>query len=646
MATKTVHRKSKESGMRQKARSTGMAVVVKPAAPRDGFVTYSPVDEFRPETKVRNYYQSKSVEPEVEEFRKGFDLNKIARDLGHTPGAMVGQLLDAVTSKAAGESKGPNRESNGAKSETKKAKRETTAFQLGEQAIDIPTGRIRPFAFQVRTYFDQAALEQLGAGIKKHGQLQEALVRPPVDGVYELIAGERRLRACKLAGVITLRARVLDVTDEEAIQIHGDENFDQESLNPIEKARQLRNLKDRCGYTQEALANKFKQAAEGGKKGTKKASGPRSQGAVSNLLRLLELPEVLQAKVASGALPISHATVLVPYGRVKSAADAFAKAMEKPGFELQPLEYFDDQLEDVFFADADFVGKSDKEEWALLEKHRDELDVVEELHGVLVFNQKRWSELTGALRKQKAAKADKRDASEAKKAKAEEVKLSPAEVKRRASANAKKHRNRVERWYTAWLQRQIAERLGLYGNQYHVIGPVEIKLLLLFCTVDHRQRPQKDIREALKSLSLTAKRHDQWMHEGWSLLSPVDLPNAASAAAIATLKLWVAKDTEANYAHLRPADVRAISREMAVDVGKHWTLDESFLQLFSKQQLRGLANEWGYFGGKNAKPAEHVPALLEFEALKRSEAIRDLLDWAKDRRLPTPAILLAVSKAK
>jgi ParB/RepB/Spo0J family partition protein len=577
-------------------------------------------------------------DPEVEDFREGFDLNRIAKDLGHTPNAMAGQVLDSAKSRHDAETNGGAHKAEAA---PKKTPLNDTLMQLPEA---IPVGKIRPFEFQVRKHFDQAALEQLAARIKKLGQLQEAIVRPasPPKGKdrvqgepwYELIAGERRWRACKLAGVHTLRARIVSVTDEEAIEIHGAENLDDESLNPIEEATWLKLMIDKCGATQESIARKFKQQAEASAKNGKKAKakGPQSQGAVSNLLRLLELPDELQVKIAEGKLPTSHAVMLVPHARRPEFVREFLKVLKNDEGAL-PLSDFDRQIghayEKAFVSPEYYKNGIHQEPLAL--KHAEELGVVEYTtrhggSGTAITNSARWQEIVAAAEKKAREIADRQDRRNEQRRKAAAAKLSPAALKERAKENAAKHRKRVERWYIAWLQRQIAERLDFSQG-----APVTIKLLLLFCTADTRQRSSDDIRQAMKTLGLKPASGF-----GWSLFAPIaNDGNWPAKLAIETLKKWVVRDAEQHYSNLRPADVRAISREMSIDVGKQWTLDESFLQLFSKDQLADLALEW-----------RMVKSGTSFGDRKRSEAITQILDQAKDRRLPTPAILLELAKAK
>lgn len=330
------------------------------------------------------------VDPEVEEFREGFDADRIVESLGHTPNAMVGAIVDGARSA---------REANG-NGRTKK-RPHPGALPVGEgdkangspagATIEVKLALLKPFEFQVRRTFDPAYIAELGASLKKVGQLQDAIVRKAGAG-FELLIGECRMRAAKHAGLHTLRCRVVDVTDEEAIEIHLAENLKRRNLNPIEEAHGLKLLIDKCGYTQEALARRFKEEAAKAPKGEK--TGPQSQGAVSSVLGLLELPPELQDLVASGKLPTSHAIALRPHARRPAFAKAFAKEAKRKQFQIAPLRRFDDQIVETYWGIAERACGWDSEGMKILKAHREELDVEPGPHGdFFVFNRPLWKKL-------------------------------------------------------------------------------------------------------------------------------------------------------------------------------------------------------------------------------------------------------------
>jgi len=169
----------------------------------------------------------------------------------------------------------------------------------------LPLALIRPNPDQPRRRFDEAALAELAASIKKQGLLQPLLVRPRGEG-YELVAGERRYRAAQMAGLAEVPAVVREVDDATAAALALIENIQRRDLNPIEEARGLARLIDEHGLTHQ-------EAAE--------AVG-RSRAAVTNLLRLLELEPEVRAMVERGELEMGHARALLalPPARQREAA--------------------------------------------------------------------------------------------------------------------------------------------------------------------------------------------------------------------------------------------------------------------------------------------------------------------------------------
>jgi len=157
----------------------------------------------------------------------------------------------------------------------------------------LPVEKIRTGKFQPRGKFSEESLAQLGESIREHGMVQPVVVRRAGDG-YELVAGERRLRAARLAGLTEVPAVVREVSDEQAMEIALVENLQREDLNPMEQARGLRSLIDRFGLTQEACAARLGMS--------------RSQ--VANILRLLALPGRVQELLEEGLLSAGHAKVL------------------------------------------------------------------------------------------------------------------------------------------------------------------------------------------------------------------------------------------------------------------------------------------------------------------------------------------------
>jgi len=154
---------------------------------------------------------------------------------------------------------------------------------------------IEPNPGQPRRRFDEEALAALAESIRTHGVLQPIAVRKNADGIYTIIAGERRWRAARLAGLSEIPALVLEADDRRAAQLALVENLQREDLNPIEEAQGLQTLMEQYGMTQEAAA-----AAVG-----------RSRPAVANALRLLALPDAVRQMVIEGTLSGGHARTLL-----------------------------------------------------------------------------------------------------------------------------------------------------------------------------------------------------------------------------------------------------------------------------------------------------------------------------------------------
>lgn len=169
-----------------------------------------------------------------------------------------------------------------------------------DEQRSLPIERLRPGKYQPRTHMDQASLAELAASIREQGIMQPILVRvvEPTPGAerYEIVAGERRWRAAQLAELAEVPVLVRDIADEQALAMALIENIQRENLNPLEEALGLQRLIDEFGLTHQ-------QAAD--------AVG-RSRPAASNLLRLLQLPVVVQEFVMSGKLDMGHARALLP----------------------------------------------------------------------------------------------------------------------------------------------------------------------------------------------------------------------------------------------------------------------------------------------------------------------------------------------
>jgi ParB family chromosome partitioning protein len=165
----------------------------------------------------------------------------------------------------------------------------------GQRVYQLPIEQIVPNSKQPRLLFDHDGLEELVASIKEHGVLQPLIVRKRDEDDYELIAGERRLRASKLAGFDTVPAIVRVADEQEKLEFAIIENVQRRDLNPIEEARAYAQLKDEFGLTQEEVS--------------KKVGKSRSQ--VANIIRLLDLEQEIQDALSFGKISQSNARTLL-----------------------------------------------------------------------------------------------------------------------------------------------------------------------------------------------------------------------------------------------------------------------------------------------------------------------------------------------
>ncbi|MGN0635725.1 MAG: ParB/RepB/Spo0J family partition protein [Acutalibacteraceae bacterium] len=180
-------------------------------------------------------------------------------------------------------------------------------------AVRLKIMDIEPNREQPRKDFDDEALGELADSIAKYGVLQPLLVRPLNGGGYQLIAGERRWRASRLAGLTEVPVVVREMTDEEAAALALIENLQREDLNPLEEAFGFRKLMDDFGLTQEEAAEKV----------------GKSRPAVANALRLLKLPEAILELVRGGELSAGHARALLSFPAEEQMLETARLIIEK-----------------------------------------------------------------------------------------------------------------------------------------------------------------------------------------------------------------------------------------------------------------------------------------------------------------------------
>lgn len=179
--------------------------------------------------------------------------------------------------------------------------------EMAEEVVYLPLDELHPNPYQPRRYFDETALNELAESIKHNGVFQPIIVRASAIKGYDIIAGERRVRASRLAGMTDIPAIVRTLTEEEMMQIAVIENLQREDLTPLEEAESYRTLMDELHLTQQELATRL----------------GKSRPYIANYLRLLSLPEEIKTWVRDEKLSVGHARALLS---LKSDQDKIAMA--------------------------------------------------------------------------------------------------------------------------------------------------------------------------------------------------------------------------------------------------------------------------------------------------------------------------------
>ena len=197
------------------------------------------------------------------------------------------------------------------------------ALKPGERGtVQIKTGEISPGRFQPREVFDPGKLKELVLSVKEKGVLQPIIVRPKGNG-YELIAGERRLRAAKELGFSQVPAIIRDVKDDEALEISLIENIQRQDLNPIEEAQAYQRLIDEFSLTQEGVSQKV----------------GKDRATIANTVRLLRLPEKIKEEIYLGRISMGHAKAILML-ESKEAQLELCNRIAKRGLSVREAEYF------------------------------------------------------------------------------------------------------------------------------------------------------------------------------------------------------------------------------------------------------------------------------------------------------------------
>lgn len=191
----------------------------------------------------------------------------------------------------------------------------------GARLSEVPISAIRPNMYQPRTSFDDEGIESLAASIRELGVLQPILLRPAEDGQYELIAGERRWRAARRAGLSTVPAVIRSAADQDSLEQALVENLHRSDLNPLEEASAYQQLIDDFAFTHDQVATRV----------------GKSRAAISNTLRLFQLSPSIQRMVLDGQVDAGHARALLGTSD-RAFQETLARRVAKEGLSVRAVE--------------------------------------------------------------------------------------------------------------------------------------------------------------------------------------------------------------------------------------------------------------------------------------------------------------------
>lgn len=503
---------------------------------------------------------------------------------------------------------------------------------------EIPLDQIAASPLNPRQVFDESSLRDLAASIKTVGLLQPIVVyRSPgktpgtrQDSAFEIIAGERRYRAAQIAAQPTVLCRVLDCTEQQAIELRVVENLKREDLNPIDEARGFSQMLDRCGYSQRSLAERLGV----------------SQGHIGNRLGLLRLPEVWRQRVITGEITATMARELIPFAGDAAILQEIDEAWREDPETVKGE--WDDQVHTASWRHSrplagdvrrpgpgfvyDRVGLSKKDLTRedldvreLSRRHWDGKTRVEKR----AFNVALWEELhaAGVARRQKA-EAKKLEQLEQLDEKAssngKSGQVSREEAKKREKQQREQWTKKLSRYKIGWLQRAIVERLSV-GTDDPQRQRLLTRILLHFATVDQHSNRDRELKGLIADHGGQSRSMPQqtWRTGTWDTLATVPLEQMEGLA-WDLVRAWIQGPVEGYHSDFSPHEIESLAEELGIDFGKEWEVERSFLELHSKVQLFSLASGWK-IDLHDDKRSEMIDALLERVAGRRGLAPKELV---------------------
>lgn len=497
----------------------------------------------------------------------------------------------------------------------------TECQQVPVTTMDLPTAAIAASPFQPRREFAVPEIEQLAGSIATDGLIHPIAVRPTADG-YELVDGERRLRACRHLGLPTIRAEVGEFSDAQVMRIVVASAMQRRDLNPIE----------------EAIA--FKRAIEAGV-----AAGPTelarqlgvSQGHVSNRLRMLELPEDWQARVISGEIPPTHARHLIKYRDCPRILEEVARAIKgDPWDELYhckcTVEDFAQGVEVIAREQTCQLGgkyRSSETHWQDVPVFTPTDEQIAELQVIEMdprpgakgeperraANVELWDKLQAEFLASRDAKAEKRAEKKAaakpgKELTAAERKQLAAEEKAKAKRQAEQFARRLGEWYTDWMAYLVARRLKTDATMQ--------ELLVIACHfADTAPPPSAHMVESLKR-ACKDRAPDVTTGRCCSPMEPLTQLGEMEIEAVLgqVLSEWFFAGDSGPLRAIGPADLDLLVTYLVIERKAEWRADqagplsEAYWNLHSKDQLVDLAKELAVEVEQPAKKGDLVAAFM------------------------------------
>jgi ParB/RepB/Spo0J family partition protein len=458
----------------------------------------------------------------------------------------------------------------------------------------VPPASLRPSATNARREFDAEQLALLGESIKRVGQLSPIVVLPAgADGLHEIVAGERRWRAAKLARLASVWIDVRDITAEEALEDQVEENLLRVDLNPIEEARAFESLIAGANLTQAALAKRYKI----------------EQGTVSNKLRLLKLPEAWQQLIIAREInPTTEARQLLQWvgrpavlewalefcarNKSRDVGWAIRKAVEELS---RPLGGWTKITSDRYAEVA--LSKTDRA--------REDLDLVNWDGEKRAFNLTLWAELQAAGEARRAKGRGSRDEGPG-----TDGKESAADHKRKKEQAQAAWSKKLYRYRAAWLQAAVAA--ALRGKSSVAKEQALWRLAILLACGESCDRGEADAALKLGSKGL---RTSTWVD--WSRIPTRGVDGFAACAA-----MWIEMaNLESYHGPLCAEQLEGLAVDLGIDFARDWRVDRAFLELHSREQLAGLAAEWklaviGTVGDKKRDCVDNLLASAVAAAVK------------------------------